>query len=259
MNRTKREILLTARNRNFTLTPYSLYTCVLRTIELLGQKALAILQTKVQRNRFDVKMFFFLTKSKGRFLNVWASYLPGKGPSPGGIKSVARILPSLTGILFTPSAMYHFWNVALDKSFSEDLLGVTWSSKQFRTMLNGLVTSDFISRIPFLCPSAGFMLHNNPMGETPLYDPPKDGSRQTSTSPSLSAMKWACDSNVLPLSQTTVAPRVIFCSGLSRETLILVILSIREDFGVKLSIFRLGTESCKISNSVFNAEFQTQK
>ena len=34
--------------------------------------------------------------------------IPGKGPSPGGMKSDPRIRPSLTGILFTPSAMYHF-------------------------------------------------------------------------------------------------------------------------------------------------------
>ena len=102
------------------------------------------------------------------FFSVWTFYSPGKGPSPGGMKSVPRILPSLTGILFTPSAMYHFWNVTLDKGCSEDSFGVTWSSKQFKTMLYGLVTSDFISRVPFLCPGAGFMLHNNPIGETPL-------------------------------------------------------------------------------------------
>ena len=45
-----------------------------------------------------------------KMCSVWQNqkagfYLPGKGPSPGGIKSVPRILPSLTGILFTPSAM----------------------------------------------------------------------------------------------------------------------------------------------------------
>ena len=34
--------------------------------------------------------------------------IPGNGPSPGGRNNVPRILPSLTGTLFTPSAMYDF-------------------------------------------------------------------------------------------------------------------------------------------------------
>ena len=34
--------------------------------------------------------------------------LPGNGPSPGGRNNVPRILPSLTGTLFTPSAMNDF-------------------------------------------------------------------------------------------------------------------------------------------------------
>ena len=50
-------------------------------------------------------------------------------------------------------------------------------------------------------------------------------------------MKWACDSNTCPPSPTTRALSVIFCSGFSRNTLILVILSMSENFGHKVSIF----------------------
>ena len=93
--------------------------------------------------------------------------LPGNGPSPGGRNNVPRILPSLTGTLFTPSAMYDFWNVPLENGSSDVSRGITWPSKQFTMISYGTVTSLFNSRIPSLCPGACFMLHINPMGSTP--------------------------------------------------------------------------------------------
>ena len=50
-------------------------------------------------------------------------------------------------------------------------------------------------------------------------------------------MKWACESNICPLSPTTRAPSVIFYIGFSRTTSILVILSTSENFGHKVIIF----------------------
>ena len=108
---------------------------------------------------------------KGTLVTSWIlnviPQLPGNGPSPGGRNNVPRILPSLTGTLFTPSAMNDFWNVPLENGSSDVSRGITWPSKQFTMISYGTVTSLFNSRIPSLCPGACFMLHINPMGSTP--------------------------------------------------------------------------------------------